>query len=84
MLVALRNAPVHYVVREVMESAVQMARAALDHLGSSAEEVDRAETFYRENDRDRLEMQKDSGDIRAGRDRTITERRNWAEAGSEL
>jgi CPA2 family monovalent cation:H+ antiporter-2/glutathione-regulated potassium-efflux system protein KefB len=84
MLVALRNAPVHYVVREVMESAVQMARAALDHLGSSAEDVDRAEAFYRQNDRERLDMQKDTGDIRAGRERTITQRHDWAEAGSEL
>jgi CPA2 family monovalent cation:H+ antiporter-2/glutathione-regulated potassium-efflux system protein KefB len=84
MLVALHKAPVHYVVREVMESAVQMARAALDYLGSSVEEIDRVETFYRENDRERLELQKDSGDIRAGRERTITERHIWAEAGSEL
>jgi hypothetical protein len=29
-------------------------------------------------------MQKEHGDIRAGRDRTITERHTWAEAGSEL
>jgi CPA2 family monovalent cation:H+ antiporter-2/glutathione-regulated potassium-efflux system protein KefB len=84
MLVALDKAPVHYVVREVMESAVQMARAALDQLGSSVEDIDRAESFYRENDRERLELQKDSGDMRAGRERTITERHDWAEAGSEL
>jgi len=71
-------------VREVMESAVQMARAALDHLGSSVEDIDRAEAFYRENDRERLQLQKDTGDVRAGRERTITERHNWAEAGSEL
>ncbi|MBO0750135.1 MAG: cation:proton antiporter, partial [Porphyrobacter sp.] len=84
MLVALRDAPVDYIVREVMESAVQMARAALEHLGDSAEDIDRAETFYRANDRERLDLQKDKGDIRAGRDRTITERRTWSEAGSEI
>ena len=85
MLVALRNAPVHYVVREVMESAVQMARAALDHLGNSEEEIDRAEAFYRQNDRERLDQQKAQGSVRAASEQMITERRrNWAEAGSEL
>jgi CPA2 family monovalent cation:H+ antiporter-2/glutathione-regulated potassium-efflux system protein KefB len=85
MLVALRDAPVDFVVREVMESAVQMVRAALEHLGDSAEDIDRAETYYRKNDRERLDIQKDKGDIRAARDQTITQRRrNWAEAGSEI
>jgi CPA2 family monovalent cation:H+ antiporter-2/glutathione-regulated potassium-efflux system protein KefB len=84
MLVALRDAPVNFAIREVMESAVQMARAALDHLGNSVEEIDRAETYYRDNDRERLDMQKERGDMRAGRERTITERRTWAEAGSEF
>jgi len=84
MLVALRNAPVDYVVREVMESAVQMARAALGQLGDSEEDIDRAEAFYRANDRERLDMQKEHGDIRAGRDRTITAQHTWAEAGSEV
>ena len=73
-LVALRDTKVRYAVREVMESAVQMARAALDHLGNSAEDIDRVEAFYRDNDRTRLSLQKEKGDIRAGRDRTITER----------
>jgi CPA2 family monovalent cation:H+ antiporter-2/glutathione-regulated potassium-efflux system protein KefB len=84
MLVALRDAPVDYVVREVMESAVQMARAALERLGDSQQDIDRAESFYRANDRERLDMQKEHGDIRAGRDRTITMQHTWAEAGSEL
>jgi CPA2 family monovalent cation:H+ antiporter-2/glutathione-regulated potassium-efflux system protein KefB len=84
MLVALRDAPVDFVVREVMESAVQMARAALEHHGDSEQDIDRAEIFYRENDRERLDMQKEHGDIRAGRDRTITTRHAWAEAGSEI
>jgi CPA2 family monovalent cation:H+ antiporter-2/glutathione-regulated potassium-efflux system protein KefB len=84
MLVALRDAPVDYVVREVMESAVQMGRAALERMGDSQEDIDRAEAFYRTNDRERLDLQKEHGDIRAGRDRTITERHTWAEAGSEL
>jgi CPA2 family monovalent cation:H+ antiporter-2/glutathione-regulated potassium-efflux system protein KefB len=84
MLVALRDAPVDFVVREVMESAVRMARAALEHLGDSEQDIDRAELFFRENDRERLDMQTEHGDIRAGRDRTITVQHTWAEAGSEL
>jgi glutathione-regulated potassium-efflux system protein KefB len=84
MLVALRDAPVDFVVREVMESAVQMARAALDHIGDSQEDIDRTESFYRANDRERLDLQKEKGDIRAGQERMITDRHTWAEAGSEL
>ena len=84
MLVVLRDAPVDYVVREVMESAVQMARAALERMGDSEQDIDRAESFYRNNDRERLDMQKEHGDIRAGRERTITTQHEWAEAGSEI
>jgi CPA2 family monovalent cation:H+ antiporter-2/glutathione-regulated potassium-efflux system protein KefB len=84
MLVELRDAPVDYVVREVMESAVQMARAALERMGDSEQDIDRAESFYRNNDRERLDMQKEHGDIRAGRERTITTQHEWAEAGSEI
>jgi CPA2 family monovalent cation:H+ antiporter-2/glutathione-regulated potassium-efflux system protein KefB len=85
MLVSLRDAPVDYVVREVMESAVQMARAALEQIGDNPEDIDRAEAYYRKNDRERLDIQKDKGDIRAAREQTITQRRrNWSEAGSEI
>jgi CPA2 family monovalent cation:H+ antiporter-2/glutathione-regulated potassium-efflux system protein KefB len=85
MLVELRDAPIDYVVREVMESAVQMGRAALEQMGDSREDIDRAEAFYRANDRERLAMKKEQGDIRAARERTITQRRRtWAEAGSEI
>ncbi len=84
-LVALHGAEVDFAIREVMESAVQMARAALQHLGDSVEDIDAAESYYRRNDRERLERQKATGDIRAAREQTITERRrDWAEAGSEI
>jgi CPA2 family monovalent cation:H+ antiporter-2/glutathione-regulated potassium-efflux system protein KefB len=72
-LVALREAPVDYVVREVMESAVQMARAALQLLGDGEDQIDRAEDEYRESDRERLKLQKAGGDLRAGRERIITQ-----------
>ena len=61
-----------YAVRELMESAVQMARAALDRLGGSVSDVDRMEDMYRRNDAARLEAQRESGDLRAGKERVIT------------
>lgn len=72
-LIALRETQVDYAVRELMESAVAMARAALDLLGDSEDEIDRAEDEYRQNDCERLELQKAGGDLRAGRERIITQ-----------
>jgi glutathione-regulated potassium-efflux system protein KefB len=72
-LIALSGAPADYAVREVMESAVAMARAALGLLGDSEEEIDRAEAEYRASDRDRLKLQKEAGNLRAGRERIITQ-----------
>jgi CPA2 family monovalent cation:H+ antiporter-2/glutathione-regulated potassium-efflux system protein KefB len=61
------------VVRELLESAMRMARLALDGLGLSPEDIDRAEDMYRARDRERLKTQIETGDIRAARDRIITE-----------
>ncbi|MFM5952896.1 MAG: cation:proton antiporter [Novosphingobium sp.] len=69
----LRAAPVALMVREVMESAIVMARGALDRLGVSLEEIDRAESLYRARDSERLALQLESGDIRTARDRIITQ-----------
>jgi hypothetical protein len=57
----------------MFESAVRMARAALEQLGDSLEEIDRAEKFYRDNDAERLGIQKDEGDMYAASDRMITQ-----------
>jgi len=73
-LVALRGTDVDYAIREVMESAVAMGRAALELLGDSEDEIDRAEEEYRASDGERLELQKAEGDLRAGRERIITQR----------
>lgn len=72
-LIKLREAPVEYVVREVLESAVSMGRRALAALGLEAAEIDRTEQLYRSRDRERLRAQFESGDIRAARDRIITQ-----------
>jgi CPA2 family monovalent cation:H+ antiporter-2/glutathione-regulated potassium-efflux system protein KefB len=71
-LVDLRDAPAHFVIREVMESALQMARAALEALGDSLQDIDEAEAFYRSNDAKRLDLEFEAGDYRAARDHVIT------------
>jgi CPA2 family monovalent cation:H+ antiporter-2/glutathione-regulated potassium-efflux system protein KefB len=72
-VIALKGAPVNYVVREVMESAVKMARLALQGLEVDVGEIDRAEAMYRARDKERLKKQIETGDIRAARDRIITQ-----------
>ncbi|WP_225206521.1 cation:proton antiporter domain-containing protein [Novosphingobium huizhouense] len=74
VMVRLRDAPTALVVREVLESAVVMARAALDALGLSQEAINRAEDRYRANDRERLDVQIASGDVRAAREKIITDK----------
>jgi CPA2 family monovalent cation:H+ antiporter-2/glutathione-regulated potassium-efflux system protein KefB len=72
-LVRLQNGPATLVIRETMESAVVMARAALEGAGLSQEAVNRADDAFRIRDRERLTMQIESGDMRVARDRIITE-----------
>ncbi len=68
----LEGSPARYVVREVLESAVKMARLALEGLEVSEDEIAHAEDMYRARDRERLHKQIESGDIRAARDRILT------------
>lgn len=72
-LLKLKGSPVTYVVREVMESAVKMARLAMESVGVDVEQIDQSESLYRARDRERLKAQFESGDIRAQRDRIITQ-----------
>jgi CPA2 family monovalent cation:H+ antiporter-2/glutathione-regulated potassium-efflux system protein KefB len=72
----LSDTPAEFIVREVLESALKMARMALDKLGLSEEAIDKAENFYRANDRERLSKQIASGDIRAAINLTVTEPRD--------
>jgi len=72
-VIALRDTRVNYVIREVLESAVAMARMALDNLGLGEDEIARAEDAYRANDRERMHAQLESGDVRALRERILTE-----------
>lgn len=72
-LLKLETGPAALVVRETMESAITMARAALDGAGLGQEAINRAEDIFRKRDRERLDAQIESGDIRTARDRIITE-----------
>ena len=69
----LSDAPAEYVVREVMESALKMARLGLDKLGLSEEAIERAVDVYRATDKERLSRQIAAGDIRAAREVIVTE-----------
>lgn len=73
VVIRLRGSPARAVVREVMESAIRMARLALDDIGVSDEAINRAEAMFRARDKERLKAQIESGDIRTARDRIITE-----------
>jgi glutathione-regulated potassium-efflux system protein KefB len=72
-LVKLRDAPVAGAVREVLDSAVRMARLAMQKVGVGEEEIDRTEDLYRARDHERLKAQLETGDLRAKNDRIITE-----------
>ena len=70
-MIALKDTPVKAVVREVQESAIAMARLALEDMGVSGEALRRAEARYRSSDRERLLMQMETGNVRTARDRII-------------
>lgn len=78
-VIALHGAPVNYVMREVLESAVAMGRLALENLGLGQDEIERAEDAFRANDRERLHDQFASGDVRSSRDKILTEPRRVGE-----
>jgi len=64
-LLKLRDAPIAGAVRELLDSAVRMARMAMAAAGVGAEQIDRTEDLYRARDRERLKAQLATGDLRA-------------------
>jgi CPA2 family monovalent cation:H+ antiporter-2/glutathione-regulated potassium-efflux system protein KefB len=50
-----------------------MARMAMEKVGVDREEIDRTEDLYRARDRERLNAQLETGDLRARIDRMITD-----------
>lgn len=72
-VIRLKGSPARRIVREVLESAVVMARRALEDSGVGLAEIDRAEAMYRASDRERLRLQVESGDVRTAREQIITQ-----------
>jgi voltage-gated potassium channel Kch len=75
----LAELDVALVQREVFESAVTMGREALRRLGVAEREVARVERAYRQRDRERLQLQSATGDLRSGMDRSFTPDRGLAD-----
>ncbi|MBA2635978.1 MAG: cation:proton antiporter [Sphingomonas sp.] len=69
--------------REMFESAVVMARAALLKLRVPEREVERVEREYRQRDNERLRAQSDSGDLHAGQQRMFAADRPLADEKPE-
>jgi len=74
-LLELRGLDLALAERELFESAVVMGRAALRASGIPVHEVKRVEHEYRIRDCDRLERQRETGDIRAGWENSFGEGR---------
>jgi CPA2 family monovalent cation:H+ antiporter-2/glutathione-regulated potassium-efflux system protein KefB len=79
----LSDSPAEYVVREVLESALRMARMALEKMGLSEQAIEQAETLYRATDRERLSKQIAAGDLSAARENVLTEPQARDPAGNE-
>ncbi len=75
-LVKLKKSSAVYVVREVLESAVKMARVAMRDLGIAGADIDRAEEMYRSRDKERLRIQIEAGDLREARS-MVAEQQPW-------
>ncbi|MFC3580243.1 cation:proton antiporter domain-containing protein [Sphingomonas hylomeconis] len=72
-LLKLKDSHADGVVREVLESAVKMARIAMRGIGIDEGEINRSEEHYRARDKERLKIQHEAGDLRAARDQILTQ-----------
>lgn len=71
-VMALANAPLDGVVREMMGSAKLMARMAMRGADIGDDQIERAESEYEARDEARLKRQIDAGDLYAGKDGIFT------------
>ncbi|MDF7775267.1 cation:proton antiporter [Sphingomonas sp. AOB5] len=67
-VIKLKGAPVAGIVREMLESAIAMARKAMEAVGVDHMEIEKTEAEYRRRDSARLKIQRDTGDLRAARE----------------
>ncbi|MGP1284098.1 MAG: monovalent cation:proton antiporter-2 (CPA2) family protein [Parasphingopyxis sp.] len=65
-LLALGDNQIDGTFREVLESAISMARKAMELVDLDDSLIDRVEEEFRKRDCDRLAMQKEEGDLHAG------------------
>jgi glutathione-regulated potassium-efflux system protein KefB len=72
-LLKLKGAPIGGAVRELLDSAVRMARMAMKAVGVGDEQIERTEDLYRKRDRERLKAQIEAGDLRVQQERIVTE-----------
>ena len=82
-MIELDGLDLAYTQRELFESAVKMGRAALKDAGVGPREIDRVEREYRLRDCERLERQAETGDLRAGLERSFGPDRALPEAEAE-
>jgi glutathione-regulated potassium-efflux system protein KefB len=74
-LLELEKLDLAFAERELFESAVAMGRAALRASGIAGGEAERVEREYRLRDCERLERQRETGDIKAGWERAFAANR---------
>ena len=82
-LLKLKGTPATGVVREVLESAIVMARKAMAAVGVDIEEIERTEDLYRRRDRERLRIQHEAGSLVAAREAIIGQPELRFSAGRE-
>ena len=80
-VIALARSKASYIMREVYESAIALSRMALQDVGMSEYDIDTAEATYRENDRRRMAVQIEGGDIYAAREMTREQQRQLRREG---
>jgi glutathione-regulated potassium-efflux system protein KefB len=83
-IMRMKGAPIAGAVRELMESAVVMARRAMEAVGVDGPQIDKTEAEYRRRDYERLRAQKETGDLRAGRDGMFSHASQAAAAEADL
>ncbi|WP_213979298.1 cation:proton antiporter [Sphingomonas sp. dw_22] len=80
----MKGAPVAGIVREMLESAIVMARRAMEAVDVDGAEIDKTESEYRRRDAARLDIQKETGDLYAARDRMFSQGAGAAAAESDV
>lgn len=80
----MKGAPIAGAVREMLESAIVMARRAMDAVGVDGAEIDKTEAEYRRRDFERLKLQRETGDIYAARDSMFSQAGQAAAAEADL